>query len=61
MRKPELSKVRMANQFKVDQTVEFASRMTLITEHSSDKYLEQYRQSLENRKRLESIYTEESN
>ena len=60
MRKPELSKVRMANQFNVDQTVEFASRMTLITEPSSDKYLEQYRQSLENRKKLETLYTEES-
>ena len=61
MRKPELSKVRMANQFKVDQSKDFASKMTLITETNSDKYLEQYRQSLKNREQLESLYNQESN
>jgi len=58
MRKPELSKVLMANQFKVDQSKEFASKMTLITETNSDKYLEQYRQHLQNQTQLESLYTE---
>ena len=51
--------VRMANQFKVDQSREFASKMTLITEPSSDKYLEQYRQHLQNQVKLESIYKEQ--
>ena len=58
MRKPELSKVRMANQFKVDQSREFASKMTLITDVSSEKYLKQYRQHLQNQVQLESIYKE---
>ena len=58
MRKPELSKVRMANQFKVDQSRDFASKMTLITEVSSEKYLKQYRQHLQNQVQLESIYKE---
>jgi hypothetical protein len=49
----------MANQFKVDQSKEFASKMTLITETSSDKYLEQYRQHLQNQVQLESIYKEQ--
>lgn len=51
----------MANQFNVDRSVEFASKMTLITEINSDKYLEQYRQSLKNREQLESLYNQESN
>ncbi len=58
MRKPELSKVRMANQFKVDQSKDFASKMTLITDVSSEKYLKQYRQHLQNQVQLESIYKE---
>jgi hypothetical protein len=45
----------MANQFNVDRS------MTLITETNSDKYLEQYRQSLKNREQLESLYNQESN
>jgi hypothetical protein len=51
----------MANQFNVDRSIEFASKMTLITETNSDKYLEQYRQSLKNREQLESLYNQESN
>lgn len=58
MKKPELSKVRMANQFKVDQSKDFASKMTLITDVSSEKYLKQYRQHLQNQSQLESIYKE---
>jgi len=48
----------MANQFKVDQSKEFASKMTLITDVSGDKYLKQYRQHLQNQAQLESIYKE---
>jgi hypothetical protein len=58
MKKPELSKVRMANQFKVDQSKDFASKMTLITDVSSEKYLKQYHQHLQNQAQLESIYKE---
>jgi len=48
----------MANQFKVDQSRDFASKMTLITEVSSEKYLKQYRQHLQKQVQLESIYKE---
>jgi hypothetical protein len=48
----------MANQFNVDRSKEFASKMTLITDVSSDKYLKQYRQHLQNQVQLESIYRE---
>lgn len=50
----------MANQFQVDRSEEFASKMTLITETSSDKYLKQYRINQEERRTLESLYTDRS-
>lgn len=50
----------MANQFQVDRSEDFASKMTLITETSSDKYLKQYRMNQEEQRTLESLYTDRS-
>ena len=50
----------MANQFQVDRSEEFASRMTLITEVSSDKYLMQHKKNQEVKRTLESLYTDRS-
>lgn len=48
----------MANQFEVDKSKEFQSKMTLINEVSSDKYLEQHRRNKECRKNLEKNFSE---
>ena len=45
----------MANQFQVDKSSDFASRMTLINEVSSDKYLEQHRRQMEEQNLLREI------
>ena len=45
----------MANQFQVDKSSDFASRMTLINEVSSDKYLEQHRRNMEEQNFLREI------
>ena len=45
----------MANQFQVDKSSDFASKMTLINEVSSDKYLEQHRRNVEEQNLLREI------
>ena len=45
----------MANQFQVDKSSDFVSRMTLINEVSSDKYLEKHRRQMEEQNLLREI------
>lgn len=50
----------MANQFQVDKSSDFASKMTLINEVSSDKYLDQHRRQMEEQNLLREIANDKS-